>query len=101
MKRVLLLLALSLVTVMSMAQTRRVSGKVISAEDSSPVPGAGVIVNGTTMGTVTGADGTFSLNVPADAKSLIVDGEAEPYTMNGNDLILVEGTTSMKALPDT
>ena len=72
MKRVLLLVALSLVTVLSMAQTRRVSGKVISAEDSSPVPGAGVIVNGTTLGTVTGADGTFSLNVPADAKSLIV-----------------------------
>ena len=72
MKRVLLLLALSLVTVMSMAQTRRVTGKVISAEDSSPVPGAGVIVNGTTMGTVTGADGTFSLNVPTTAQTLIV-----------------------------
>ena len=72
MKRVLLLVALSLVTVLSMAQTRRVSGKVISAEDSSPVPGAGVIVNGTTLGTVTGADGAFSLNVPADAKTLIV-----------------------------
>ena len=72
MKRVLLLVALSLMTVLSMAQTRRVSGKVISAEDSSPVPGAGVIVNGTTLGTVTGADGAFSLNVPADAKTLIV-----------------------------
>ena len=72
MKRVLLLVALSLVTVLSMAQTRRVSGKVISAEDSSPVPGAGVIVNGTTLGTVTGADGAFSLNVPADARTLIV-----------------------------
>ena len=72
MKRVLLFVALSLVTVLSMAQTRRVSGKVIAAEDSSPVPGAGVIVSGTTLGTVTGADGAFSLNVPADAKTLVV-----------------------------
>ena len=72
MKRVLLFVALSLVTALSMAQTRRVSGKVIAAEDSSPVPGAGVIVSGTTLGTVTGADGAFSLNVPADAKTLVV-----------------------------
>jgi len=72
MKRVLLLLALSLATVLSMAQTRRVTGKVISAEDSSPVPGAGVIVSGTTVGTVTGMDGTFTLNVPTSAKSLVV-----------------------------
>jgi TonB-linked SusC/RagA family outer membrane protein len=55
-----------------MAQTRRVTGKVISAEDSSPVPGAGVIVSGTTVGTVTGMDGTFTLNVPTSAKSLVV-----------------------------
>ena len=72
MKRVLLLLALSLVATVAMAQTRKVAGKVISAEDNSPVPGAGVIVNGTTVGTVTGLDGTFSLNVPTSAKTLIV-----------------------------
>lgn len=72
MKRVLLLLALSLVATVAMAQTRKVAGKVISAEDNSPVPGAGVIVNGTTVGTVTGLDGTFSLTVPTSAKTLIV-----------------------------
>ena len=72
MKRVLLLAMLSLVTCLAFAQTRKVTGKVISAEDGSPVPGAGVIVNGTTQGTVTGVDGTFSLNVPTTAKTLIV-----------------------------
>jgi len=72
MKRVLLLVALCLTTVLSMAQTRRVTGKVISAEDSSPVPGAGVIVSGTTVGTVTGMDGTFVLNVPTSAQKLVV-----------------------------
>ncbi len=64
-------MALGLVSCLAFAQTR-VSGTVISAEDNAPVPGAGVIVNGTTVGTVTGADGKFTLTVPSGAKTLIV-----------------------------
>ena len=71
MKRAILLMALGLVSCLAFAQTR-VSGTVISAEDNAPVPGAGVIVNGTTVGTVTGADGKFTLTVPSGAKTLIV-----------------------------
>ena len=64
-------MALGLVSCLAFAQTR-VSGTVISAEDNAPAPGAGVIVNGTTVGTVTGADGKFTLTVPSGAKTLIV-----------------------------
>ena len=71
MKRAILLVALGLISCLAFAQTR-VSGTVISAEDNAPVPGAGVIVNGTTVGTVTGADGKFTLTVPSGAKTLIV-----------------------------
>ena len=71
MKRAILLMALGLVSCLAFAQTR-VSGTVISAEDNAPVPGAGVIVNGTTGGTVTGADGKFTLTVPSGATTLIV-----------------------------
>ena len=71
MKRAILLVALGLISCLAFAQTR-VSGTVISAEDNAPVPGAGVIVNGTTVGTVTGADGKFTLTVPSGSKSLIV-----------------------------
>ncbi len=45
------------------AQTRTVSGKVIDAS-GQPVPGVGVVLEGTTNGTMTGADGAFTLRVP-------------------------------------
>ena len=45
------------------AQTREITGSVISAEDDQPVIGASVIVKGTTTGTVTDYDGKFSLSV--------------------------------------
>jgi len=65
-------MVLSLFSCLALAQTRKVAGTVIDADDNAPVAGAGVIVSGTTVGTVTGADGSFSLNVPASAKTLVV-----------------------------
>ena len=44
------------------AQTRTVSGKVIDAT-GQPVPGVGVVVDGTTNGTMTAMDGSWSLRI--------------------------------------
>ena len=49
------------------AQDRTVSGKVTSSEDGSPLPGVSVSVKGSTRGTVTGADGSYKIGVPANA----------------------------------
>ena len=54
------------------AQTRDITGTVTSTEDGSTVPGASVVVKGTTVGTVTDMDGKFTLKVPQGAKSLEV-----------------------------
>ena len=54
------------------AQTRELSGLVTSGEDGSSIPGASVIVKGTTLGTVTDMDGKFTLKVPVSAKVLMV-----------------------------
>lgn len=40
------------------------SGKVTSADDQSSLPGVNVVVKGTTTGTVTDADGNYSISVP-------------------------------------
>ena len=72
MRRAILLVVLSVISCLALAQTRKVSGTVISAEDNAPVPGAGILVSGTTTGTVTGVDGKFTLNVPVSTKTLIV-----------------------------
>ena len=53
------------------AQTRTISGK-ITQENGRPVANASVLVKGTVTGTTTTEDGTFSLNVPPAAKTLII-----------------------------
>ena len=45
------------------AAKHKVTGKITAASDNSPLPGASIQVKGTTSGTVTDADGNFSLDV--------------------------------------
>jgi TonB-linked SusC/RagA family outer membrane protein len=47
-------------------------GKVTSSEDGSGIPGASIVVAGTTVGTITNSDGNFSITAPANAKTLKV-----------------------------
>ena len=54
------------------AQSKSVSGKVLSAEDGQPVIGASVMVKGTTTGTITGVEGDFTLPVQTNGKTLVV-----------------------------
>jgi len=54
------------------AQTREITGKVTSSDDGSSIPGASVIVKGSTVGTITDMSGEFKLKVPQNARTLIV-----------------------------
>ena len=54
------------------AQSKSISGKVISAEDGQPIIGATVKVKGTTVGTITNADGEFKISLQENAKNLLV-----------------------------
>lgn len=49
---------------------RTISGKVTD-EKGAPLQNVSVMVRGTTTGTVTKADGTYTLSVPANAKALV------------------------------
>ncbi|MCE4566868.1 TonB-dependent receptor [Maribellus sp. CM-23] len=53
------------------AQVKTVTGTVTSSEDGIGIPGVSVSVKGTTIGTITSMDGTYSLDVPNDAKLLV------------------------------
>ena len=57
---------------MATAQTTKVTGTVISADDNEPIIGASIVVKGTMVGTVTDYDGNFTLEVPSNGKVLIV-----------------------------
>ena len=54
------------------AQSKSVSGKVISAEDGQPVIGASVMVKGTTTGTITDVNGKFTVTMNSSSKVLII-----------------------------
>jgi len=54
----------------AIAQERTVTGTVTAQEDGLPLPGVGVVVTGTQIGTQTGVDGKFTLKVASNAKSL-------------------------------
>ena len=41
-----------------------VTGNVTSAEDNSPLPGASIVLQGTTTGAVTDANGNYSIDLP-------------------------------------
>lgn len=53
------------------AQTVQITGKVTSSEDGNPIPGVSIVVKGTTVGTTTTIDGTYSLNVPVSSTTLV------------------------------
>src|SRR5690606_16079283 len=67
---VLLSLALAFWAPEAMAQARTVTGRVTAAETGAPIPGVSVSVPGTSIGTLTDAEGRFTLQVPADATTL-------------------------------
>ena len=68
-KLFLLLGGVMLFAVQAIAQ-RSVSGKVTD-EKNNPLPNVSVFARGTTVGTVTAADGTYTLTVPAGTKALV------------------------------
>lgn len=53
------------------AQGKTITGTITSATDNQPLPGATVIVKGTTAGTVTDLDGKYVLVVPQDKDVLV------------------------------
>ncbi|HKI87596.1 MAG TPA: SusC/RagA family TonB-linked outer membrane protein [Draconibacterium sp.] len=50
-------------------QQRTITG-IVTDQNGEPMPGVSVLVKGTTVGTVTGSEGQFTLQIPPDAETL-------------------------------
>ena len=87
-KVVMLIMAIVLSISHLWAQQRTITGKVTD-DKGAPIPGASIVVKGTSLGTTAGSDGSFSLSVPSTAKALIVSsiglGEKEITLTTSND----------------
>lgn len=71
MKKLLLALTLVIASAATLVAQRAITGKV-SDQGKEPLIGATVLVDGTSVGTVTDVNGDFSLSVPTGASTLIV-----------------------------
>lgn len=71
MKKSLIALMILLATSDAWAQSRKISGKVLD-QSGQPIPGAGVVVKGTSIGTMTDANGVFQIDLPEKSKSLVI-----------------------------
>ena len=93
---VLLLMVVGTGTVLAQQSGKTITGKVLD-ENNQPMPGATIIVDGTTNGTMTGPDGTFTLGgVPSGATVIV---SCIGYT----DQVLPEGKSNyvVSLVPDS
>ncbi|MDR2628331.1 MAG: SusC/RagA family TonB-linked outer membrane protein, partial [Dysgonamonadaceae bacterium] len=85
------------------AQNRKITGTVTSSDDGDPIIGASVVVKGTTNGTATDVNGVYSLNVPADAKALVISYigmDTKEVEIGGQPVINIVLSTNEKTLDE-
>ena len=84
-------------TAFSMAQNKTIKGKVID-EKGEAIVKASVVGKGTTSGTSTNMDGTFTLSVPESVKTLVISAigfaEQEVPANSTTEIILQSNTTA-------
>lgn len=71
MRKLSLLLGVIVLCLQVIAQQRVITGKVLD-DKGVPVPNASVVIKGTTIGTTTKVDGSYSIGAPANAKILVI-----------------------------
>ena len=100
-KIVLSLAAILSVVGMAMAQNKQVSGTVTDSK-GAPVIGATVVVDGTTIGTSTDAEGKYTLDAPVDGTLAVssIGYSEQKVAINGKTLVNVVLAEAAHALDD-
>jgi TonB-linked SusC/RagA family outer membrane protein len=87
MKKIILFVSFLSTFTFATAQNRTITGQVVD-DKGSGIANASVVVKGTSVGTITNANGSFSLSVPANARTIVVSyigmGEREIALTNNN-----------------
>jgi len=71
MRKLLLSLTAFLLFTGTLLAQKTITGTVTD-DKGNPVPNASIVIKGTSSGTTSKADGTFSLNVPGNASSIVI-----------------------------
>jgi TonB-dependent starch-binding outer membrane protein SusC len=100
--RVSLLLLCALITTLTFAQERKITGTVTD-DKQVPLVGATVTVKGTKVATTTDAAGKFGITVPANGRALVityVGMQPEEFALGTSNVISLSMTSSSNALTD-
>ena len=98
-RKLSLLLVFTCISLLAVSQSVSVSGKVTDSKGEG-VPGINVIVKGSSKGTATGNDGTFTINAPANS-TLVFSGVGfaqQEVSLNGRTEINVQLAASQNEL---
>ena len=101
MKYLLVALVTVLTAFTAVAQNIKVSGVV--TDENGPLPGAAVMVQGTNNGAVTGADGSYTINVSSKGTLVFtsVGYEDQVIPVNGRNTINVRMNISAELIEET
>lgn len=101
-KLVLLLLGILMLGGELLAQSRTVTGKITDAS-GNPIANASVLVKGSTAGTTTAEDGSFSLALPPNARTLVfsaVGSQTQEISIGNRGLFNITLSTDDKDLQE-
>lgn len=86
-----------------LAQNRTVTGKVTDQENGQGLPGVTVLVKGSSTGTATGVDGSFSITVPNNDAILVfryIGYDSKEIAVGGQSAITVKLGQTAKSLSE-
>lgn len=99
MRRTILILGIMLLWHTALAQSLTVTGQVISADDTYPLPGVSVVVKGTMQGTFTDSDGFYSIDVTSGSvlvfSSIGFQDHEEAVSTSGKIDVALKGDSQM------
>jgi TonB-linked SusC/RagA family outer membrane protein len=102
MRKLLLLFAAGVLSVSQLWAQRTITG-IITDDKGSPMANVSVLIKGTKIGTVSKIDGTYSLSVPASAKTLVfssVEGGSQEVNIGEESTINVTMKPQEKAMSE-
>jgi TonB-linked SusC/RagA family outer membrane protein len=84
------------------AQDQSVTGKVSSAEDGIPLPGVNVLLKGSSIGTVTDANGMYQLTLPSTGTLVFsfIGLQTQEVDISGKSVIDVQLVSDVKQLSE-
>ncbi|MBV7533790.1 TonB-dependent receptor [Chitinophaga sp. sic0106] len=87
---------------MAFSQNKKITGRVFDGRDNSPLPGVTVQIKGTSSGTQTGVDGSYTLEAPAGATLLFtfIGYTSQEKALGNATQLNMALTTDTKSLQD-